>query len=200
MKVEGSRITKLESDKKSSLLIRKPSEENESVHNKQTVRRKESQIKKKSGDSISKVGGFDSSGPRDHDDDGVHITVDDRKVGNSGVTNQTSHHSIMHQPAAHMRGTVQNSPVFGYFSPFRIVNKISQKNYPVGKPKVTRLGLGLPLVRQVYQSSQTAPSFNRILYPTFGHPVHPPAIIRPFLPSFLIFPHPNGNHFQSWYF
>lgn len=196
MKV-GSRITKLESDKKSSLLIRKPSKENESVHN----NKKESQMKKKSGDSISKVGGFDSSGPRDHD--GVHIIVDDRKVGNTGVTNQTSHHSIMHQPAAQMRGTVQNSPVFGYFSPIRIFNKISKKNYPVGKPKVkvTRLGLGLPLVRQVYQSSQTAPSFfNRILYPTFGHPVHPPARIRPFLPSFLIFPHPNVNHFQSWYF
>ena len=191
MKVEGSRITKLELDKKSALLIRKPSQENESVQNKPTVRKKESQTKNKS------VVSFVSSRPRDHHGD--HI-VDNRKVVTGGVTNLSSHHSTMQQAAPDIRGKVQNYPSRDYFSPFGIVNLISQKNYPLGPPRVTRLGLGLPLVRQVYQSSQTAPSFfNRILYPTFGHPVHPMPTIRPFLPSFWIFPH-KVNNFQSWYF
>ena len=169
--------------------MRKPSEENESVLNKQTVRKKKTQLKRKS-EASSSSGVVER--PRD-----PH--VENMKVGNSGVQNQNIPHSI--------RRKVQTNPVPFFFQPFNSINQIFTKfdkserlsHFPAVKPAATRLGL--PLVSPGHQSSYLVqPFFHTNLYPTFGvplHPLHPLASIRPYSWSF---PHQRLKHFNSWYF
>ena len=170
-------------------LIRKPSQENESVLNKQSVRKKETQLKRKSEASSSKISGVIER-PWDHH-------VDNMKVTSNGMKNQNIPYSI--------KRNVQTNPVPVFFQPFNSINqiftkfdqndKLSSVNAVI-RPKVTRLGL--PPVSSGHQSSYlTRPFFHSNLYPTFGLPVHPLVSIGPY---FGIFPHQRLKHFRSWYF
>ena len=178
--LKGSRTTTLDSglntETHTEPLIRKPSEENESVLNKQTLRKKKTQLKRKS-EASSGV----SERPRDHH-------VDNMKVGNSGMKNQNiPQHSIKRK--------VQTNPVPFFFQPFNSINQIFTKlsPFPAVKPKVTRVGL--PLVSPGHQSSYLVqPFFHTNLYPTFGLPVHPLVSIRPY---FGFFPQQRFKHFRS---
>ena len=184
--LKGSRTANSETH--TEPLIRKPSQENESVLNKQTVRNKETQLKRKSEASSSRVSGLIQR-PRDHH-------VDNLKVGNSGIKNQNIPHSIKRK--------VQANPVPVFFQPFNSINQIFTKfdqnvksgSFPVVRQKITRLGL--PLVSSGHQSSYLVqPFFHSNLYPTFGLPVHPLVSIRPY---FGIFPQQRFKHFRSGYF
>ena len=186
--LKGSRTTTLDSglntETHTEPLIRKPSQENESGHNKQTVRKKKTQLKRKSEASSGVI-----ERPRD-----VH--VDDMKVGNNGLKNQNIPHSIKRK--------VQTNPVPFFFQPFNSINQIFTKfnqnvklsPFPAVNQAVTRLGL--PLVSPGHQSSYLVqPFFHTKLYPTFGLPLHPLASLRP---NSWIFPHQRLKHFNSWYF
>ena len=189
--LEGSRVTTFvpgqSTETHTEPLIRKPSQENESVLNKQTVRKKKTQLKRKSEASTGGV----IERPRD-----PH--VENMKVGNIGMQNQNIPHSIKRK--------VQTNPVPFFFQPFNSINQIFTKfdqndrlsPFPAVKPPVTRLGLRLPLVSPGHQSSYLVqPFFHTNLYPTFGVPLHPLASIRPYSG---IFPPQRLKHFNSWYF
>ena len=178
--LKGSRTTTFDSglntETHTEPLIRKPSQENESVLNKQTVRKKKTQRKSEASNGVIQT-------PGDHH-------VDNMKVGNSGMKNQNIHHSIKRK--------VQTNPVPFFFQPFNSINQIFTKlsPFPAVKPKVTRLGL--PLVSPGHQSSYLVqPFFHTNLYPTFGLPLHPLASLRPYS---WIFPHQRLKHFKSWYY
>ena len=191
--LKGSRTTTFDSSRNTEThtepLMRKPSQENESVLNKQTVRKKETQLKRKSEASSSKISGVIER-PRDHH-------VDNMKVGNGGMKNQNiPQHSIKRK--------VQTNPVPFFFQPFNSINQIFAKfdqndklsSFPAVRQKVTRLGL--PLVSWGHQSSYLAqPFFHTNLYPTFGLPLHPLVSIRPY---FGFFPQQRFKHFRSGYF
>ena len=163
-------------------LIRKPSQENESVPDKQTVRNKKTPLKRKS----------EASKPRDDPVDNMKVG----NVGNGGMKNQNTPHSIKRK--------VQTKPVPLFFQPFNSINQIFTKfdqnvklsSFPAVKTKVTRLGT--PLVSPGYQSSYPVrPFFHTNLYPTFGLPLHP---LPSYTPYSWIFPHQRLKHFKSWYF